>query len=147
MNTGGADRVVDFQYPVNKFNNENDGKTTDDTDGQGAIVGNDIASGSDADKAGQSAVHCHGNIRFTIAEPGEEEGDQCCGSSGQVGRHGDISEGRCCSGGGAAVETKPAEPENKCTQGAQRKIVSRNGIRFTVRAVFSDTRSEDSGAD
>ena len=49
VNAGSSDRVVDFKDTVNKFNNENNCKATDNADGQSAIVGYDITAGGDTD--------------------------------------------------------------------------------------------------
>ena len=75
VNAGGADRVVNFENPVNKFNNEDNRKAADDADGESAVVGYNITAGGNANQTGEGAVHGHGDIGFSIADPGEEEGD------------------------------------------------------------------------
>lgn len=45
------------------------------------------------------------------------------------------------------VKAEPAEPEDKHTQRCDSKVVSRNGARLAVFAIFSDTRAQDSSTD
>ena len=115
VNTCCTDRVVYFKNTVNKFNNENNCKTGNNTDSKSTIVGYNITSCCNTNETCKSTVHCHGNIRFTVTYPCEEESNKCCCSSCKVCCHGDITETFCGSCCGTAVKSEPAEPENKCT--------------------------------
>lgn len=77
VNTGSTDRVVNFKDPVDKFDDKDDSETADDTDGESAVVGNDIAAGGDTDQAGKCPIHGHRDIRFSITYPCKEEGNEC----------------------------------------------------------------------
>ena len=145
MDTDRTYRVIDLGYFVEEFYGEYDEDTSDQSDDDCRVVADGVASGGDCYESGEGTVECHGYIWFSIADPGYNKGCKCCGSSGKVGCHCDITKvcGSCC--GRAAVETEPAEPEDKYTECGNRKVVSRNCTDISFFIIFSDTRSKDFG--
>ena len=145
MDTDRTYRVIDLGYFVEEFYGEYDEDTSDQSDDDCRVVADGVASGGDCYESGEGTVECHGYIWFSIADPGYNKGCKCCGSSGKIGCHCDITEvcGSCC--GRAAVETEPAEPENKYAKSCNGKVVSGNRTDISFFIIFSNTRSEDFG--
>ncbi len=147
VDADGAYRVIDFGYFVEEFYGEYDEDASDESDDDCGVVADGIASGGDCYETGKGTVKGHGYVWFSVADPGYNKGCKCCGSSGKVGCHCDITEvcGSCC--GRTAVETKPAEPEDEYAECCNRKVMSRNRTDFSIFVIFSNTRSEDFGTD
>ena len=98
------DRIVDFHFLVDEFNEENDGRAGNDADDEGTGDTDGIAACCDSDEAGQTAVQGHGNIRFAVMDPGDDHGRAGADEGADTADHVDAG------GTGEIMEAQILEP-------------------------------------
>ena len=151
MDRDGAHWVVDLGYLVKKFNRKRKDDAGARSDDGGAEDGYHVASGGDGYQAAQSGVEGHGHIRLTVPQPGKDHGDHAGHCRRHVGgaedgaghRHGAVS---LHGDSGAAIEAKPAEPEDKHAQGRDGEVVSQDGLGLAVLVILADPGPQDLSA-
>ena len=142
-----ADRIVDLELLIYKLDYYNDENACAKADNRRADGRYHVAARCNSDQACQRAVQRHRYVRLSITKPCEYHcsyrSDCRCevciyeyhtrAGYALVARHGHR---------GAAVETKPAEPENKHAERAERQRMTGNSLSIAVLIIFSDTRSQ-----
>ena len=119
MNADSTNRVIDFEYFINKFNTKYYNKTRSDTDDSCRCRRNGITTCCDRYQTCKRSVEGHGNIRFFVSYPCDKKNSDSCNSCCKVCSYEDLTctydgiafhaDGRC------TVESKPAEPEDEYT--------------------------------
>ena len=147
-----AHRVVDLQNGVKEIHGDRQQQSGDGADGGGSRRGDHVAAGGDCHQPRQGGVKGHAHIRLLVANPSVDHSHDTGHRRGHVG--GDKNQPRADdhiiplhAHGGAAVETKPAEPEDKHTQSAQGQTVAQDGPGPALVVVFADPGTQDSCAD
>ena len=142
-----ADRVVDLCDIVKKLHRKNDQDAGDKTDHKGAEGSHAVTARRDGNQACKGGVEGHGDVRLAVTKPGEDHSHNCRHCCRQVGVHegkGSMESIRavCHGGGGAAVETEPAEPENEDAQRHSHHVVAGNGLDLSLPVIFADPGSQ-----
>ena len=146
-----ADRIIDLELLIDKFDTEYNGKACADTDDNRTERSNHIAACGDGYQTCQRAIQRHRNVRLLVADPGDAHNGNGCNSSCHVGgykytRCNLSTAARQCNGR-AAVEAEPAEPQDKAAECAERQGVTRNRTSLAVLGVLTDTGTEDGCTD
>ena len=146
-----ADRIIDLELLIDKFDTEYNGKACADTDDNRTERSNHIAACGDGYQTCQRAVQRHGNVRLLVADPGDAHNGYGCHSSRHVGGYKytgcDLSAAARQSNGRTAVEAEPAEPQDKAAESAERQGVTRDCTSLAVLGVLTDTGTEDGCTD
>ena len=146
-----ADRIINLELLIDKFDTEYNGKACADTDDNRTERSNHIAACGDGYQTCQRAVQRHRNIRLLVADPGDAHNGNGCNSSCHVGGYKytgcNLSTAARQRNGRAAVETKPAEPQDKAAECAERQGVTRNCTSLAILSVLADTGTEDCSTD
>ena len=151
MDPDGTYRIVYLTHLINEFNAEYHHKGCYESDKKRARRADHITAGCDCHQTGQGTVQCHGDVRLSIAQPGDNHGGYGGCGSRQVGGYKDIA-GRIYGRvtvhgyGGASVKTEPAEPKNKYAKSCCGKAVAQNRVWLSVLSVLSHTRSQYPGS-
>ena len=148
----GADRIVDFQLLVDEFNGIDYDNSGNEADSERAGYGDQVAASCNSYQTCQCSVQCHGNVRLSVADPGQEHDGAGGDSGGHVGGYENVGGrlDRFVTGhadGRTAVEAEPGEPEYEHTQGRKGQTVAGNSVDSSVFIVFADTGPQQPGAD
>ena len=141
-----ADRIIHTEYIIQEPYAKDYQKTRYNTytDRTGTV--HNITSGGNTNKTCQRSIQTHGNIRFTIFDPGKDHtyNSSDCRSNSCCYENGTKLIYACCS---CTVKTIPAKPQDEYTQAADWKVMSWESIdtgdlTALVFCKFTDTRSK-----
>ena len=146
-----ADRVIDLDNIIKKFNGEDAEHTGNDADDGSAERINHIAACGNGNQTGQGTVKGKGNIRLAVTYPAGDQRSNGSQRSGQVGIEADQTSGNhgviaCHCHGGATVEPEPAEPQDKHAQGHGGQVVAGDCAGLAILAVLTNTGAKHPGA-
>ena len=147
-----AHGIVDLGNLVKELHSQHHQDTGHQADEERAHRADHIAAGGNGHQARQGTVEGHGDVRLLIPDPGKDHGGAGGNRRGHVGVH-EYQRGAehaFVAGktyGAGAVETEPAEPQDKHAGSQRGHVMAGNGAGLTVLGVLADTGAQHSGAD
>ena len=136
---------------VDKVDGKDHDRSADRTNQDSPDRRHQVATGGDADQSGQYPVEGQRQRRFFIFHPGNDQGKESACASSQIGGQEYMrdSQAVALAGGGqlrSGVETEPAEPKDKDTQASNGQVMTGDGARFPVFAIFAYAGAYDGRA-
>ena len=144
VNRNRADRIIDLRDVIKELNRKNDNETGNHTDEECAGRRYAVASCRNRYKARERRVEGHRYVRLAVLEPGKDHSDNGCDSRCEVCCHESIGSGnrivrRVHRDRRAAVETKPAEPQNEYAECHRGQVMAGNRSCLAVLVVLADS--------
>ena len=87
MNRNCADRIINFGDVIEEFNGKYHQEPGNHSDEEGTYRAYTVAACRDCHKTGQCTVECHGDIRLSVTNPGENHRDTGCNRCSKVRCH------------------------------------------------------------
>ena len=151
MDADRSDRIVHMEAQVERLYHHDHEKTRDGTDDRRTQRIDGIAARRDADQARKGAVQAHGDVGLSGSGPRESHG-RARRNRGGDGRGHEYRGKRDTIPCGGAVESIPAEPQDKASERAERDGMARDRVHLghvtiDVAHVLPQTRSDHDCAD